>query len=85
MSDATPQALSTIATGKTVRVIRLDGGEGFRDKVISLGVIPGKTLRVQSYSRRGPLVVQLEGSRIAIGRELAERILVTEDGGDTRV
>jgi ferrous iron transport protein A len=79
MSEATPQALSNIETGTTVRVVRLDGGEGFRDKVISLGVIPGKTLRVQSYSRRGPLVVQLEGSRVAIGRELAERILVTED------
>jgi len=56
--------------------VRLDGGEGFRDKVISLGVIPGKTLTVQAYSRHGPLIVRLEGSRIAIGRELAGRILV---------
>lgn len=77
MSDESLQALSDISTGTQVTVVRLDGGEGFRDKVISLGVLPGKVLRVQSYSRRGPLVVQLEGSRVAIGRELAGRILVT--------
>ncbi|MFP4151512.1 MAG: membrane protein insertion efficiency factor YidD [Alkalispirochaeta sp.] len=76
MNDTALIALSQIPTGTQVTVARLDGGEGFRDKVISLGVIPGKTLTVQSYSKKGPLVVQMEGSRIAIGRELAKRILV---------
>jgi len=76
MNDTALTALSQVPTGTQVTVAKLNGGEGFRDKVISLGVIPGKTLTVQSYSRKGPLVVQMEGSRIAIGRELAERILV---------
>ncbi len=76
MNDAAVYALSDIPTGTTVTVVRLDGGEGFRDKVISLGVIPGKTMVVQSYSKRGPIIARLEGSRIAIGRELAGRILV---------
>jgi putative membrane protein insertion efficiency factor len=76
MDDSALTALSRIPTGTQVTVAKLNGGEGFRDKVISLGVIPGKTLTVQSYSKKGPLVVQMEGSRIAIGRELAERILV---------
>ena len=81
MTEPETHPLSTIPTGTEVVVVRLDGGEGFRDKVISLGVIPGKKLRVHSYGRRGPLVVQMEGSRIAIGRELAQRIFVSKNAG----
>lgn len=76
MSDTDLQALSDIPTGTTVTVVSLDGGEGFRDKVLSMGVLPGKSLNVQTYSKKGPLIVRMEGSRIAIGRELAARILV---------
>jgi Fe2+ transport system protein FeoA len=76
MNDQVEQPLSTISSGTRVAVVRLDGGEGFRSKVISMGLIPGKEFSVQSYSRKGPPVVQIDGSRVALGRELAERVIV---------
>ena len=57
-------------------VARLDGGEGFRSKVISMGLVPGNTVTVRSTGKRGPLVIQIDGSRVGIGRDVAERIMV---------
>jgi|GEM_PF-3571509 len=41
-----------------------------------MGIRPGSVLTVQSFSKTGPLVIRLDGSRVALGRGLAERILV---------
>lgn len=82
MSAHQPIPLSDVESGTRVRVVRLNGGEGFRGKVISLGLIPGKEIVVQSFSRKGPLVVQIDGSRVALGRELAGRVLVRSDLDD---
>ncbi|MFW5696006.1 MAG: FeoA family protein [Alkalispirochaeta sp.] len=72
--ETTP--LSAVRTGVPVVVARLEGGEGFRSKVISMGIVPGNTVTVRSNGKRGPLVVQIDGSRVGIGRELADRIMV---------
>lgn len=68
--------LSSVSSGVSVRVLRLDPGEGARQKILSLGIRPGSELKVQSYNKNGPLVIRLDGSRIALGRGLAERIYV---------
>jgi ferrous iron transport protein A len=73
-NETTP--LSEVASGTPVVVARLDGGEGFRSKVISMGLVPGKTVTVRSSGRRGPLVVQIDGSRVGLGRDVAHRIMV---------
>lgn len=70
------QSLADVRSGSEADVVRFDGGEGFRSKVIAMGIIPGKRIRVQSYSARGPVVVVIDGSRVALGRELARRIIV---------
>ncbi len=72
--ETTP--LSTVQPGVPVVVARLDGGEGFRSKVISMGLVPGNTVTVRSTGKRGPLVIQIDGSRVGIGRDVAERIMV---------
>ncbi|MEX2444935.1 MAG: FeoA family protein [Alkalispirochaeta sp.] len=71
--------LSQVRPGTPVVVARLDGGEGFRSKVISMGLVPGKTVTVRSSSKRGPLVVQIESGRVGLGRDVAERIFVKSD------
>ncbi len=72
--EATP--LSEVRSDLPVVVARLDGGEGFRSKVISMGLVPGKTVTVRSRGKRGPVVVQIDGSRVGLGRDVAERIMV---------
>lgn len=75
------QKLAEVRSGLEVDVVRFEGGQGSRSKIIAMGIIPGKRIRVQSYSSRGPMVVVVEGSRVALGRELTQHIIVRTGGG----
>jgi Fe2+ transport system protein FeoA len=44
-------------------------------RLLELGLTPGAELRVVQDSG-GPMVVSVRGSRVALGRELAERLWV---------
>jgi Fe2+ transport system protein FeoA len=68
--------LTALSNGQSARVAKLAGGEGFRHKVIALGILPGSIIRVRSYGRHGPIVVTVNETRVAVGRQLADRILV---------
>ncbi|MFW5696089.1 MAG: FeoA family protein [Alkalispirochaeta sp.] len=76
MTEDDTKPLSDVSAGVPVVVARLDGGEGFRSKVISMGLVPGRTVTVRSSGARGPLVVQIDGSRVGLGRDVAQRIMV---------
>ncbi len=68
--------LSSAPPGSIVRVVRVDvRGRGPYRRLLELGVYPGATLRVVSNSL-GPVIVEKNGARLAIGRRHASRILV---------
>lgn len=75
--DAVP--LSRLTSGQSGTVVSIAGGEGFRHKVIAMGILPGAVVRLQSYGRSGPLVVIVNGTRLGLGRQLADRIYVDPD------
>lgn len=68
------------------QVIELTGGMGFQSQLDSLGIRPGKVVqKITAQPLRGPLLIELDGSRIAIGRGMASKILVKElPGGQKR-
>ncbi len=69
--------LSRLKIGKKGKIKYLAGNKEFQTKIISLGVRVGKTIKVQSSHRfRGPVTVELDNMRIAIGRGMAEKIIV---------
>jgi ferrous iron transport protein A len=52
-------------------------GWGFRKRLEDMGLTPGTRVRVvKSAPLNGPLEVYVRGSRLAIGRGMAERIFV---------
>jgi Fe2+ transport system protein FeoA len=56
---------------------RAGRGWGFRKRLEDMGLTPGtKVTVVKSAPFNGPLEVYVRGSRLAIGRGMAERILV---------
>jgi len=55
------------------------GGCQFTGKLLSMGVQPGKRLELITSGRRGPLMVNIEGNRIALGHGIAHRILVRNE------
>jgi Fe2+ transport system protein FeoA len=56
-------------------------GWGFRKRLEDMGLTPGTRVTVvKSAPFRGPLEVHVRGSRLAIGKGMAERILVEVEG-----
>jgi len=68
--------LSAIREGESVRVQGIEGGQSFLSRLASLGFTPGVLLRVVQNFGRGPLIVNLRDTRVALGRGEASKIVV---------
>ena len=76
--DARP--LADLAAGGTGVVVRVPGEDGALLRYLGdLGLAPLRRVRVIEHAPfEGPVTVEVEGRRHAIGRELARKLLVTE-------
>lgn len=69
--------LSKLGRKKKGIIKYLEGGRGFQTKIIALGIRVGKQIKViSSHPFGGPIVVEIDNMRIAIGRGMADRIIV---------
>ena len=68
--------LSRVSPESEVTLIDIVGGRGIRSRLYSMGIVPGERLRVLSRNGAGPVMVAVRDSRLAIGRGMAEKILV---------
>jgi ferrous iron transport protein A len=75
-------SLSAVRTGESVQIQRLRGGHQFLSRLASLGFTPGAHLRVVQNYGRGPLIVSLRDTRVALGRGEATKILVERLAGE---
>jgi ferrous iron transport protein A len=74
-------ALDSVGVRKQVRVIAIDGGHGVRSHLNTLGVHIGDWLTVVERAPfRGPVLVEMNGSRVALGRGIAAKVHVEIDG-----
>jgi Fur family ferric uptake transcriptional regulator len=69
--------LSLVSEGETVRIADIGGGRRIRQRLVSMGLVPGKDLEVIRTPGPGPAVVAVDGSRIALGHILARKVLVS--------
>jgi len=68
--------LSRIDPGKEVTLIDIRGGRGVRSKLYSMGLVPGVNLKILNRCGSGPVMIAVKDSRLAIGRGMAEKIIV---------
>lgn len=69
--------LNQLKMGQTGRVVALDGGGRFARRLEALGIRPGaKVTKVSSMLFRGPVVLKVGSSQIAIGFGMANRVWV---------
>ena len=72
--------LLNVKKGNWVRILRLEGGAGLEDKLTQHGIYPGDCVRVlREAPMGGPLLVDVHGREIALGRGVAKKIFVDED------
>lgn len=74
-------ALDTVEVKKQVRVIVIDGGHRVRAHLNTLGIHVGDWLTVVERAPfRGPVLVEVNGTRLALGRGVASKVQVEIDG-----
>jgi ferrous iron transport protein A len=63
--------------GQSGVVVDVRGGHNVVERLASLGIRPGKrVVKVSSMLLGGPVTVEVDRSQIALGRQMASRILV---------
>ncbi len=68
--------LSMVDQGKEVTLAHISGGRGMRSKLYSMGLVPGAAFTVLSRNGAGPVMLRVKDSRLAIGRGMAQKIIV---------
>lgn len=69
--------LSGVKPGRTVKLVSIEGGCSLQSRLASLGLIPGALIEVVRNTGNGPFVVAVKGSRLVLGRGMAQQITVT--------
>jgi ferrous iron transport protein A len=70
--------LSEIKTGDQVTLQSIMVGRELTSRLTSLGLTPGAMVEVLQNFGRGPIIVNVRGTHVALGRGEARKLLVTE-------
>ena len=71
--------LDTVDVLRRTRVVFIEGGQGVGAHLNTLGIHVGDCLEVVERAPfRGPVLVQINGTRLALGRGVARRVRVEE-------
>lgn len=74
-------ALDSVGVKRRVRVVMIEGGHRVRAHLNTLGIHIGDWLTVVERAPfHGPVLVEVNGSRLALGRGIAAKIRVDIDG-----
>ncbi|MCS7232696.1 MAG: ferrous iron transport protein A [Synergistetes bacterium] len=69
--------LDRLSEGERGKVVDIVGGRVFRVRLIQLGIFPGVEVKVAKSAVLGcPLMVEVNNTRIALGKGVASRIWV---------
>jgi Fe2+ transport system protein FeoA len=74
--EDTPQALSALPAGARGVIHSLLGERSFGSRVANLGFTVGAPVSVRQNYGRGPMIVALRGTLVALGRAEAAKVLV---------
>jgi DtxR family Mn-dependent transcriptional regulator len=68
--------LGKLRTGNTAIIKCYGGGRGSMGRCLSLGFTPGSAIKMIENFNRGPVLVKVHDTEVAIGRQLADKISV---------
>jgi len=67
--------MSDLSQGDRARIVSIEGGHGFREKLHHRGLAEGRTVTVIS-NNNGPVVIEINRATMAVGRGMAQKIAV---------
>lgn len=72
------KSLAEIKTGFVVTLQAIKVGRELSSRMTSLGLTPGASVEVLQNYGHGPLIINVRGTHVALGRGEARRLIVTE-------
>ena len=78
MEEMILKPLSQVREGQTVVLVRIEAGHGLNNRLAAMGLLPKAQIKVVNNHHPGPFVIDLKGSRMALGRGMANKIMVHE-------
>lgn len=76
----TTKPLAEIKTGVVVTLQTIMVGRELISRMTSLGLTPGACVEVLQNYGHGPLIVNVRGTHVALGRGEASKLIVSERG-----
>ena len=69
--------LTDLSNSKEAKILKVNGDKGFQERLCELGISPGARVTLKSrLPFKGPLVMRVESTTLALRREEAELIEV---------
>lgn len=76
--DEDIKKLSDIKENTDVVVKSFSGGINSERRLLDLGIIPGETIKVLKNDHKGPLLICVKNTTIALGRGISMKVIVEE-------
>lgn len=68
--------LAFMASGERGEIVEIRGGQRMAKRLYGMGLTPNSLVEVIVSNPAGPILINIRGSRVAIGRGMAMKILV---------
>ena len=69
--------LTQINKGKSVKVVEINGGQKFKEKVDAIGLRVGsRIIKLSAQVLSGPITIKIGNTKLAIGHGMAKKIFV---------
>ncbi len=75
-----PVSMSNLTAGEHATILSFGGGRAVQNRLASLGFTPGVDVDMTQNYGFGPLIVTVRGTRVALGRGEAAKIIVRRSG-----
>ena len=69
--------LSKIRSGEKAKLVTITAGRGLNNRLASMGLVANVEISVVSNSHPGPFVINVKGSKVMLGRGMANKIMVS--------
>ena len=68
--------LSYLKEGEVGFIHSIRGGLSVRNRMFEMGLVTGEKIRVCRNLNRGPMMIEVKGTQIGIGRRITRKVLV---------
>ncbi|MFZ7124755.1 MAG: FeoA family protein [Desulfobacterales bacterium] len=69
--------LTMASEGSRVRLKSVRAGQKLESRLAALGLTPGTEVLIVNNGGNGPFIVEVKGSRLILGRGMAQKIVVS--------